>query len=62
MKETEIIKQLTEYNKWRRGDDELKQPNPKDLGVVIEEAIKTIENHSKGADTLREAIRILKLR
>ena len=62
MEETEIIKQLTEYNKWRRGDDELKQPNPKDLGIVIEEAIKTIEKHSKGADALREAIRILKLR
>jgi hypothetical protein len=61
MKETKIIKQLTEYNKWRRGDDELKQPNPKDLGVVIEEAIKTIEKHSKGADALREVIKILKL-
>lgn len=32
----EAIKLLSKYNKWRRGDNRIKQPNPTELGIAIE--------------------------
>lgn len=30
-KNKKLIKFLRDYNKWRRGDSKLEQPNPKDI-------------------------------
>lgn len=42
MKKEEAIKILTEGNKWRRGS-EIEMPNPKDLGLAIDYAIKFMQ-------------------
>lgn len=39
----EAIKVLEEYNKWRRGDEEIKQPNPKVIGEAIDVAIHLLK-------------------
>lgn len=33
---SEIIKKMREYNLWRRGDEEIPQPNPTEIGRHIE--------------------------
>lgn len=42
MKKEEAIKILTEGNKWRRGS-EIEMPNPKNLGLAIDYAIKFMQ-------------------
>lgn len=42
----EVIEQLQIYNDWRRGG-EGEQPNPKFIGILIEEAIKHLKEKSK---------------
>lgn len=46
MEITEAIKILTEYNKWRRGDD-MNHPNPTELGMAIDFIIKHVKNEKK---------------
>lgn len=41
MKVKEIIKYLHNYQKWRRGAD-LPMPNPKELGIAIDGAIREL--------------------
>ena len=41
MKVKEIIKYLNNYQKWRRGAD-LPMPNPKELGIAIDGAIREL--------------------
>ena len=41
MNVTEIADKLEYYNEWRRGAD-TKMPNPKKLGIAIEEAVKVL--------------------
>ena len=42
MKKEEAIKILTEGNNWRRGS-EIEMPNPKDLWLAIDYAIKFMQ-------------------
>jgi hypothetical protein len=35
--------QLREYNRWRRGDETLEQPHPKDIGAMIDKAADRLE-------------------
>lgn len=48
---------LTKFNEWRRGDDEdnqdVKMPNPKELGIAIDSAVELI----KQRDEMHEALR-----
>lgn len=37
------IEYLRMYNKWRRGDDSINQPDPKELGEYIEKACNELE-------------------
>ncbi len=46
MKNKKIIRYLTEYNEWRRGG-EGEQPNPINLWMIIEKAIKKLESHDQ---------------
>jgi hypothetical protein len=34
---------LREFNRWRRGDETLEQPNPADIGAMIDEAADRLE-------------------
>lgn len=43
MTHTEIADKLDAYNRWRRGDDEdLKQPDPADLGRTLDAAVSAL--------------------
>ena len=39
----EIIKFLENYNKWRRGDENIEMPNPKEIGENIDKVIKILK-------------------
>lgn len=43
MTKNKVAQKLEEYNKWRRGDENYSQPNPKELGKVIDLAIKYLK-------------------
>jgi hypothetical protein len=39
---TKLANDLERYNKWRRGDEDIEQPNPTELGILIDEVIKEL--------------------
>jgi hypothetical protein len=44
MKTKEVIKKLTQLNKWRRDDTgKIAMPDPKETGIVIDRAIELLE-------------------
>jgi hypothetical protein len=43
---------LRRYNQWRRGDESIEQPDPTEIGIAIDDAIKCIEQR----DILVEAL------
>jgi hypothetical protein len=46
MTKTEVIDYLIYYNKWRRDNDmEYEQPNPTELGKVIDQAVKMLAEY-----------------
>ena len=40
---TELYERLRHYNRWRRGDEEIPQPDPKELGELIDSAADRLE-------------------
>lgn len=44
-----IIKYLHYYQKWRRGAD-IPMPNPKELGIAIDGAIRELRNYCRMKD------------
>lgn len=44
MKKSEVALFLRQYNLWRRGSDLYKQPDPKELSVVIDLAVEYLSN------------------
>ena len=43
MNKSDTIKILNDYNKWRRGgDDEALMPEPFDIGLALESAVKVL--------------------
>ena len=67
MNDTEtIIKYLKLYNEWRRGDEKMGQPNPAEIGKLIDEACEKLfllereRNEAREeAERLRESLRCL---
>jgi hypothetical protein len=45
-----IISKLREYNQWRRGDDEIKQPDPFQIGAYIDDICDIAENLERQRD------------
>ena len=43
MTKKECVKILENYNRWRRGDETLKQPDPTIIGKAIERAIELLK-------------------
>ena len=37
------IQTLRDYNLWRRGDEDMEQPDPKTIGEAIDSAIEAME-------------------
>ena len=44
---TEIIKFLQNYNAWRRGDETLEMPHPKEIGENIQDAVVILREHAE---------------
>lgn len=42
MRRSEVADFLENYNKWRRGSDDVKMPKPEELGKVLDLAIKML--------------------
>lgn len=51
---------LRSYNAWRRGDDSIEQPHPKELGFVIAMAAELIEQRGELLTELKAAHQIIK--
>jgi hypothetical protein len=47
------IEKLRSYNKWRRGDEELPQPDPREIGLWIDEICNYAEEVGAKCDQLR---------
>ena len=46
------IETLQRYNQWRRGDESIEQPDPKEIGIAIDDAITRIDQ----LDRLNESL------
>ena len=57
----EIALYLRTYNKWRRGDESLEQPNPTELGIMIEQACRVLEGCDETKRNLEECRSALKM-
>lgn len=42
----QLVLRLHQYNKWRRGDDSIEQPHPKQIGEDIDLSIELLEKMS----------------
>lgn len=38
-----LVEKLKNYNRWRRGDETIPQPAPKEVGEMIDQAIEALE-------------------
>ncbi len=43
MTPTEITTILRQFNEWRRGDEDIPQPDPREIGEAIDAAVEMIE-------------------
>jgi len=50
MKPQQVADYLEYYNRWRRGE-EIPQPDPTELGKVIDEAVKILKEYEKIRNT-----------
>ena len=41
-KRTNLANELERYNKWRRGAEDIEQPNPTELGTLIDEVVEEL--------------------
>ena len=51
--------QLREFNRWRRGDETLEQPNPADIGAMINEAAGRLEELEQQLAANHAAIKLM---
>ena len=57
MTTAEVAAKLRAFNEWRRGDEEIPQPDPREIGEAIDAAIEMIERMEKMEAALRIAVR-----
>ncbi len=43
----ELIQFLKDYNRWRRGDETIAQPDPKEIGENLDKVIKILEKYGR---------------
>ena len=56
MTPTEVTTSLRRFNAWRRGDEDIPQPDPREIGEVIDAAVEMIER-LEAAEKERDAMR-----
>ena len=56
MKTEKAIQVLRDYNLWRRGDDAMEQPDPREIGEAIDDVLMAIDNMEEESRILRGAI------
>ena len=47
MTPTEAATILRQFNAWRRGDEDIPQPDPREIGEAIDAAVEMIERDRK---------------
>lgn len=57
----DTIENLRKYNLWRRGDELIEQPDPKDIGIWIDEICEIAEKLERERDEARVERDILRL-
>ena len=53
MTTAEVAAFLRQFNEWRRGDDDIEQPAPREIGEAIDAAVEMIERMEKMQAALR---------
>jgi len=53
MTTAEVAAFLRQFNEWRRGDDDIEQPDPREIGEAIDAAVEMIER-LEGAEASAE--------
>jgi hypothetical protein len=56
MKTEKAIQVLRDYNLWRRGDDAMEQPDPREIGEAIDDVLMAIGDMEEEAKLHRGAI------
>jgi hypothetical protein len=56
MKTEKAIQILRDYNLWRRGNEEMKQPDPREIGEAIDEVIEAMEKLGILTDTAQAVV------
>lgn len=59
MTPTETSTILRQFNEWRRGDEDIPQPDPREIGEAIDAAIKMIEKAGRLESALRDVAQTL---
>ncbi len=54
MTPTETAATLRQFNAWRRGDEDIPQPDPCEIGEAIDAAVEMIERLEKVENALRK--------
>jgi predicted nucleic acid-binding Zn-ribbon protein len=54
MKTEKAIQVLRDYNLWRRGNDEMEQPDPHTIGEAIDDVLMAVEKAEAERDLWRE--------
>ena len=57
MTPTEVTAILRQFNEWRRGDEDIPQFDPREIGAAIDAAVEMIERMEKMEAALRIAVR-----
>ena len=57
MTTAEVAAFLRQFNEWRRGDDDIEQPAPREIGEAIDAAVEMIERMGKMEAALQIAMR-----
>ena len=56
MTPTETITILRQFNEWRRGDDDIEQPDPREIGEAIDAAVEMIDRGAQETAALRAKV------
>ena len=57
MTPSEVTTILRQFNEWRRGDEDVPQPDPREIGEAIDAAVEMIERMGKMEAALQIAMR-----
>jgi hypothetical protein len=54
MTPSEVAAILRQFNEWRRGNEDIPQPDPREIGAAIDAAVEMIERTSKTELEIRD--------